>query len=68
MLIFPRERGTFPEQSGKDPRTLGREAGTLEEPFGPGVGSTVQNTGEPVEKISSRLPFGASDSEQHLRT
>ncbi len=36
MLIFPRERGTFPDKSG-DPRTLGREAGTLVRSFGPGV-------------------------------
>ena len=35
MLIFPRERGTFPERSG-DPRTLGREEGTLVRTFGPG--------------------------------
>jgi hypothetical protein len=36
MLIFPRERGTFPDKSG-DPRTLGREVGTLMRTFGPGI-------------------------------
>ena len=57
MLIFPRERGTFPDLSGKIRGRSDREAGPLKEPFGPGVESTDQNTGEPVEKNGSRLPL-----------